>query len=85
MNESFNAVWMPLSVADLQSRIDEQNKLIDVLREQMRDQHEKLRDRFAMAALTGLLAAGETTDPPKAAEYAYQYADETMKRRESVP
>lgn len=53
---------------------------------------ETLRDRFAMAALTGLLAKhgdagwcenGEVTSIPGAAETMFEYADAMMEARKS--
>lgn len=48
-----------------------------------------MRDRFAMAALTGYVAsftAGTTTpDPDRLADFAYRVADEMLKRREARP
>lgn len=47
-------------------------------------QSETLRDRFAMAALTGLLACRpphSTVTRKERAEYAYKYADAMMEAR----
>lgn len=43
---------------------------------------EHLRDKFAMAALTGLLADGDNADP---APVAYRIADAMLKAREAKP
>lgn len=48
---------------------------------------ETLRDRFAMAALTGILSGCSGADanfPPegKAARWAYEYADAMLRHRE---
>lgn len=43
----------------------------------------RLRDRFAMAALSGLLASSDTSwSPSKCAEWSYMHADEMLKERE---
>lgn len=42
----------------------------------------KLRDYFAAAALTGLLAHASGEDPHKAPGLAYKLADDMMKARE---
>ncbi len=47
--------------------------------------HDRLRDEFAMAALTGLLAANVDYDrqPEQAAKRAYTLADAMLKQREA--
>lgn len=82
-SNTFSAVYSPPSMLDLQNRIEELNGLVDLLRAQMRDQNMRTRDRFAMAALTGMLSHDEwTTDAPKkVAEAAYRHADAMMERR----
>ncbi len=52
------------------------------------NEYDKLRDEFAKAAITGILAGrwGQMphTSPEKAfADFAYRVADEMMKRRET--
>lgn len=43
----------------------------------------ELRDRFAMAALTGMLTVGDSAlpRPNDAAEWSYEYADAMLKAR----
>jgi len=43
---------------------------------------EQLRDRFAAAALTGMLANGATGEYSDFAYFAYKYADAMLKARE---
>ena len=69
---------------ELQARINEQNNLIDALREQIKDQRESLRDKFAMAALGGILTYSRDSSKREVfpnAELAYIYADAMMERR----
>lgn len=40
-----------------------------------------LRDQFAMAALTAVITAEESSEPKTAAKYAYEYADAMLKAR----
>jgi hypothetical protein len=40
-----------------------------------------VRDQFAMAALTAVITAGESSEPKKAAKYAYEYADAMLAAR----
>jgi len=40
-----------------------------------------MRDQFAMAALTAVVTAGESSEPEMAAKYAYQYADAMLEAR----
>ena len=47
-----------------------------------RDRAERLRDEFAMAALTGLLAADPSYSFVQALKESYGYADEALKARE---
>lgn len=56
------------------------------LREREKGNMPTLRDRFSMAALTGILASTNTNDycptpPAEAAMEAYRYADAMMERR----
>ena len=44
-----------------------------------------LRDYFAAAALTGLLAANEDRDMDVTAKYAYRYADFMLQAQKEVP
>ena len=81
MDDQMNAVWKPITVGELQFRLDEQNKLIDLLRGQIKDQHDKLRDRFAMAALPALIAILSDAQIDGECHYAYLYADAMMKAR----
>lgn len=48
-----------------------------------RQERQELRDRFAMAALTGILMVGDRALPRPivAAEWSYEYADAMMKAR----
>lgn len=58
----------------------------DKVRDAIQEAHDKefmeLRDRFAMAALQGLLAGGYQGEYNHAARHAYVYADEMLTVRE---
>lgn len=77
---TFGARYEPPTIQDLQERIKELNELVDTYRAQLKDQHTRLRDKFAMAALTGLLADGAWS-PEKVAENVYCYADAALLAR----
>ena len=85
MTEPLNAVWKPPTVGDLQAQINEQNNLIDALREQIKDQCESLRDKFAMAALGGILACSNEIEGHDSragrTRQAYKHADAMMEER----
>ena len=50
--------------------------------DRQRQEHRKqLRDAFAMAALTGLLASGSVGSPERFSITAYEYADAMLKAR----
>lgn len=71
---------------------DEFERQVRFLERELAAARETLRDRFAMAALTGLLGKhgdagwcenGEVTSIPGAAETVYEYADAMLEARKS--
>jgi hypothetical protein len=82
MSDMIGYVYKPPTITELQDRISELNGVIESYQKQLRDKDAALRDRFAAAALTGLLAQRDVT-PSKAAVDSYRYADAMMIRRTS--
>lgn len=52
---------------------------------QANQERDKLRDMFAAAALTGLIADHKTNLRGDTVQWAYEYADEMLKARERKP
>lgn len=81
--------------AKYETMYDEECQKTASLLRQLKEQRCRLRDEFAMAALTGLLAYSyvnpmrgnyhENCDDRRAAESAYEYADAMLKAREITP
>ena len=77
------AIWAEDEIGRLRAEEGAEKRRADLLREYARQAPtDSLRDRFAMAALTGLLAHPSGEDPHKAPEMAYVLADEMLKARE---
>jgi len=65
----------------LKERIAELESTVELIDKGQTRQEEKLRDKFAAAALTGLLAYEEWSRPESAASYAYALADAMLVAR----
>ena len=78
----------PMRMSELHADLLRANQHVDLL-EQPKEPVATLRDQFAMAALTGLLANPKLAEtalkkgPRWFDEVAYQYADGMLKERES--
>lgn len=69
-------------MGEYQTIIDQQEKLLQLLTSpKMMITQKTLRDEFAMAALTGILAKHDNILPETVAEIAFSYADYMMEAR----
>lgn len=76
-----NPVYGPITFEPERDIIKRLQIDVDVLRNELRSAKETLRDRFAMAALKGLIACPEEGALEGITKAAYEYADAMMKAR----